>query len=599
MTENYLFNISDEGIVCGNHNCIVTANEIRNVAQSCGSGCGGIIDSDQTDQVDGLIGPATITGNVIEADSTFGSDGNGQTGQANTSGTIGYGVWMHVANTATGTCKFQGINVSGNSASLLGSGTITDGFRASNTSTAPITCTVSTGVGVGPNSWDVGITHPVDVDPTNFSGSWTGLDTGVVISGSQYYVGLTVNNPASSTVDIADFELNGSNVVSFAPTGTTLTPTPKTSGVLPYLTWKIPADTGLTAATEAPGFQTVTATRTWATTGTVATQRENLFTAPTYASASASQTFTKAATLAISGAPIAGSNAIITNPYALWVQGGMAQLDGGVTGTTGSFSSTLGAAGHVTFEGVTSTGATGSGALVFGTSPTFSTSAISPLWTAAGNVLFQPGADTTGAFQFQTHTSPTTFLTIDSSNKRLRIGDSSVPTATLDVAGLFKVGGSTGIITTYDGVATVRGGVPSIVATDNKTGQNGILATSQTLYTVPNVAAAQGIYCADWTAVVTTAATTSTLGGTVGFQLVYTDVDTGASVTTPAAGAPSAGSNTAYSQTNQQNTVGTQASGHVCVNAKQNTAITYGFGYTSAPTFTMVYALHVSLEAKY
>ncbi len=49
--------------------------------------------------------------------------------------------------------------------------------------------------------------------------------------------------------------------------------------------------------------------------------------APTYAFASAS-TMTSAATMAISGAPIAGTNATITNGYALWVQGGITKLDG-------------------------------------------------------------------------------------------------------------------------------------------------------------------------------------------------------------------------------------------------------------------------------
>ena len=131
------------------------------------------------------------------------------------------------------------------------------------------------------------------------------------------------------------------------------TPTARTSGVLPYWKLTIPTDTGLTAATEAPGFQTVTATRTWATTGTVATQRENLFVAPTYASASASQTFTKAATLAVSNAPQAGSNAIITNPYSIWAQAGLAEFDGGLASTTGVFSSTLNVTSTVNLASLT------------------------------------------------------------------------------------------------------------------------------------------------------------------------------------------------------------------------------------------------------
>lgn len=63
-------------------------------------------------------------------------------------------------------------------------------------------------------------------------------------------------------------------------------------------------------------------TVTHASNTAIATQRDMLIRATTHAFASATGTITDAATLAISGAPIAGANAIITNAYALWVQGG-------------------------------------------------------------------------------------------------------------------------------------------------------------------------------------------------------------------------------------------------------------------------------------
>jgi hypothetical protein len=77
----------------------------------------------------------------------------------------------------------------------------------------------------------------------------------------------------------------------------------------------------------------------------VSVQREYLFVAPTYASASASQTFTNAATLDITGAPIAGTNAIITNPWALRIEAGPSTFGGtiqhaGLTRTTTTFNST-------------------------------------------------------------------------------------------------------------------------------------------------------------------------------------------------------------------------------------------------------------------
>jgi hypothetical protein len=88
-----------------------------------------------------------------------------------------------------------------------------------------------------------------------------------------------------------------------------------------------PAIANNTTATEFVGFDAnMSRTSTW-TAGTATTQREILFRAPTYAGATASATFTTAATVAISAAPIAGTNAIITNAYSLWTQAGTARFD--------------------------------------------------------------------------------------------------------------------------------------------------------------------------------------------------------------------------------------------------------------------------------
>lgn len=142
------------------------------------------------------------------------------------------------------------------------------------------------------------------------------------------------------------------------------TPAARSSGSASYFTINAPADIGITTTAESIGINHVGATRTWVD-GTVATQREYLFQAPTYNKTTTSATFTKAATLAISAAPTAGTGVTITNAYALWVQAGLAQFDGTLTVT-----------GHVTLEGVTSTGATGTNLLVFATSPTLTTPTI-------------------------------------------------------------------------------------------------------------------------------------------------------------------------------------------------------------------------------
>jgi hypothetical protein len=81
------------------------------------------------------------------------------------------------------------------------------------------------------------------------------------------------------------------------------------------------ATTSQTASTESIGVNfNLSANRQWST-GAIATQREFLIQAPTYSFVGAS-TITNAATLAIGGAPTAGTNATISNTYAFWVQSG-------------------------------------------------------------------------------------------------------------------------------------------------------------------------------------------------------------------------------------------------------------------------------------
>jgi hypothetical protein len=68
--------------------------------------------------------------------------------------------------------------------------------------------------------------------------------------------------------------------------------------------------------------------------GSITTQRAFVVQAPTYAFTVGS-TITNAATLAVTGAPTAGTNATLTNKYALWVQAGQTELDGALVGTAG------------------------------------------------------------------------------------------------------------------------------------------------------------------------------------------------------------------------------------------------------------------------
>ena len=95
------------------------------------------------------------------------------------------------------------------------------------------------------------------------------------------------------------------------------------------LTVTAAADTAITASTESPSvYLNLAASRQWAT-GALTSQRALKIAAPTYRFVGAS-TITNAATVYIDAAPSAGTNATITNNYALWVDAGRVRFDGPV-----------------------------------------------------------------------------------------------------------------------------------------------------------------------------------------------------------------------------------------------------------------------------
>jgi hypothetical protein len=103
--------------------------------------------------------------------------------------------------------------------------------------------------------------------------------------------------------------------------------TAATTGAAIGLSYVGAAHTGQTAGAEVIDLDFQTSGILQHATGAVTTQRTARIQARTYSFVAAS-TITNAATLAIEGAPIAGTNATITNAYALWVQAGETRLDG-------------------------------------------------------------------------------------------------------------------------------------------------------------------------------------------------------------------------------------------------------------------------------
>jgi hypothetical protein len=227
-------------------------------------------------------------------------------------------------------------------------------------------------------SWNM--TTPVIAGGLTASGSGANTFAGstgtfVTSSGANTITGAaTFSSTLTSTSGLTSLA-NTTIAGPAATTALTLTQTARTSGVLPYIKYTIPTDTGQTAGTESPGIQGVTGTRTWATTGTIALQREIFFPGPTYASASASQTFTDVFNMYLTP-PIAGTNAIFTRNHTFGIVGANTATssiigDFIVATTLGTAATSCGmgggaviCGGAVTGNQLTSTVATGTAPLV-------------------------------------------------------------------------------------------------------------------------------------------------------------------------------------------------------------------------------------------
>ena len=287
----------------------------------------------------------------------------------------------------------------------------------------------------------------------------------------------------------------------------TLTPAARTSGALPYFIINAPADTGQTASTESIGIQTATATRTWATTGTVALQREIYHAGVTYASAGASQTFTDITTMYIDR-PIAGTNAIFTRAHSLTIVDSTtaaSSITGGfvISTTLGTTATSVGigagninaggtltVGGHVTLEGVTSTGATGTNLLVFATSPTISTPTINQINASASTVMefnagtytpiqtYSPGAGATATLDLSKGNIH--HITMPAGNITIALSNGTA--GQCFVIRILQDGGGSRTVTWFTTIRWVGGSAPTLTTTGAKVDTFGFEITGASTY---------------------------------------------------------------------------------------------------------------------
>ena len=161
--------------------------------------------------------------------------------------------------------------------------------------------------------------------------------------------GTTSSYPAIKRNGVGlEFRLADDSAVAGITAGAlTLTQAVATSSSPTAFTLTGAAHTTLTLSTEATDVNFNLARTVQFATGALTTQRAMRIQAPTYGFVGAS-TITTASTLSISGAPVAGTNATITNAYALNVESGKSQFSGWTQiGTTDSWNTPLSVGGWV------------------------------------------------------------------------------------------------------------------------------------------------------------------------------------------------------------------------------------------------------------
>lgn len=201
---------------------------------------------------------------------------------------------------------------------------LSDSFQVSVASTATVfPSTGAAGVyGITINNSTNTINRPVGLQFGGYEG-WTfgGIYGTMTNSGGNTYGRISI--ALRSTVTGAQNEVCRWGEDS----SVTLTQWANTSGSPAAFTLTGAAHTTLTASTEATDINFNLARTVQFATGALTTQRAMRIQAPTYSFVGAS-TITTASTLSISGPPVAGTNATITNAYALNVESGKTQFGG-------------------------------------------------------------------------------------------------------------------------------------------------------------------------------------------------------------------------------------------------------------------------------
>lgn len=325
-----------------------------------------------TDTLVGLAATQTLTNKTITASSnvlggvtmTLGSDADGDMYYRASNvltrlpkGTAGQVLTMNGGATAP-----EWATVSGGGGITVGTTTVTSGtatrlfYETAGNVVGQVSGFTSDGTNVTAGSGNLRATLPQ-------------ITTGLADANGNESILLTATGSAVNEITVANAATGNAPTISATGDDTNigLTLSPKGTGIVgvsaaartgtaaQVFRVLTPADTALTASTQSVLNQfggdasLATVTRQFST-GALTTQRENVFVAPTYGFVGAS-TITNAATVSITGAPAAGTNATITNSYALRAEAGNIRFDSGIIYFSGLTSSNGGIREHTAITG--------------------------------------------------------------------------------------------------------------------------------------------------------------------------------------------------------------------------------------------------------